>query len=134
MGRSIRGILAGVLAAFVIVVAIETAGFPLFPPPEGMDPRSAESVRQHLSEIHPGSFVMVLLAWTAAAIAGPWVTRRLAGDAPAWPSLTVALLFLVLCVYNLVVVPTPLWMIIGAILLVPVATWFGFRIPVRRAA
>ena len=133
MGRSILGIVAGILAAFVLVLAIETAAFPLFPQPEGMDPRSADSVREHLSEIHPGSFVMVLVAWTAAAIGGPWVARRIAGDAPAWPSLTVGLLFLALCVYNLIVVPTPIWVTIGAIVLIPVATWLGLRIPIRRA-
>jgi len=99
-----------------------------------MDALNAESVRQHLSEIHPGSFVMVLLAWSAAAIAGPWVARRIAGDAPAWPSLVVALLFIVLCVYNLVAVPGPVWMKVGAIVLVPIATWLGFRIPLRRTA
>ena len=134
MGRSLAGILAGVVTAFVVVLAIESAGLPLFPPPAGMDPLKAESVRQHLSEIHPGSFVMVLVAWTAAAIVGPWVARRVAGDAPAWPSLTVALLFLVLCVYNLVAVPGPAWMKVGAIVLVPVATWLGFRIPLKRTA
>lgn len=134
MGRSIAGIFAGVVTAFVLVLAIESAGLPLFPPPAGMDPLNAESVRQHLPEIHPGSFVMVLLAWSAAAIAGPWVARRVAGDAPAWPSLTVALLFLVLCVYNLLAIPSPIWMKAGAIVLVPIATWLGFRIPLRRTA
>ena len=134
LGRSIAGITAGIVTAFVLVLAIESAGLPLFPQPEGMDALNAESVRQHLSEIHPGSFVMVILAWTAAAIAGPWVARRIAGDAPAWPSLVVALFFLVLCVYNLVVVPGPVWMKVAAIVLVPIATWLGFRIPLRRTA
>jgi hypothetical protein len=134
VGRSLAGTFAGVVTAFVLVLAIESAGLPLFPPPAGMDPLDTESIRQHLSEIHPGSFVMVLVAWTAAAIAGPWVARRVAGDAPAWPSLSVALLFLALCVYNLVVVPSPLWMKVAAIVLVPIATWLGFRIPIRRTA
>lgn len=134
MGRLVAGIVAGVVTAFVVVLAIETAGLPLFPQPAGMNPLDGESVRQHLSEIHPGSFVMVVLAWFAGAIAGPWVARKVAGDAPAWPSFTVALLFLILCVYNLVAVPTPLWMKLAAIVLVPIATWLGFRIPLRRAA
>ena len=77
---------------------------------------------------------MVLIAWSAAAFAGPWVARRIAGNAPAWPSLTVALLFLALCIYNLVVVPTPIWMIVSAVILVPTATWLGFRTPLGRGA
>lgn len=134
MVRAIGGVFAGVVTATILVLAIETAGLPLFPQPEGMDVRSMESVRHHLSEIHPGSFIMVLVAWSAAAFAGPWVARRIAGNAPAWPSLTVAILFLALVVYNLVVVPTPIWMIVGAAILVPLATWLGLRTPLVRGA
>lgn len=134
MVRAIGGTIAGVVTATILVLAIESAGLPLFPQPEGMDVRSMDSVRQHLSEIHPGSFVMVLIAWSAAAFMGPWVARRIAGNAPAWPSLTVALLFLLLCAYNLAVVPTPLWMIVGAVILVPLATWLGLRTPLTRSA
>jgi hypothetical protein len=134
MGRAIGGLLTGLLAAGVLVLAIETAGLPLFPPPAGMDPLDPESIRRHLAEIHPGSFILVLIAWSAGAFAGPWVTRRIAGNAPAWPTLVVVLLFLMMCAYNLVVVPTPIWMTIGAIILVPAATWFGMRAPLARLA
>jgi hypothetical protein len=134
VGRAVGGVIAGVVTATILVLAIETAGLPLFPQPEGMDVRNMDSVRQHLSDIHPGSFIMVLIAWSTAAFAGPWVARRIAGNAPAWPSLLVALLFLALCTYNLVVVPTPMWMIVGALILVPLATWLGLRTPLTRGA
>ena len=134
MVRAVGGVIAGLVTATILVLAIETAGLPLFPQPVGMDALDMESVRQHSAEIHPGSFIMVLIAWSAAAFAGPWVARRIAGNAPAWPSLTVALLFLALCLYNLMVVPTPGWMIAGAVILVPLATWLGLRTPLTRGA
>lgn len=134
MARPIRGVLAGIGVAFVLVLAIETVGMPLFPQPEGMDPLNRESVRQHLAQISPGSFAMVLLAWSVAAFAGPWIARRMVGETPVWPPLTVAALFALLCVYNLVVVPSPLWMVVAAIILIPLTTWLGLRAPVRRAA
>lgn len=134
MGRAIGGAVAGLVAAGALVLAIETAGLPLFPPPAGMDPLDPESIRQHLAEIHPVSFILVLIGWSAGAFTGPWVARRIAGNAAAWPSLVVVLLFLAMCAYNLVVVPTPVWMTVGAIILVPAATWFGLRAPLARAA
>lgn len=134
VARALGGVIAGIVTATILVLAIEMAGLPLFPQPEGMDVRDMDSVRLHVADIHPGSFVMVLIAWSAAAFGGPWVARRIAGNAPAWPSLTVALLFLALCVYNLMVVPTPAWMIVGAVILVPLATWLGLRTPLTRGA
>lgn len=134
MGRAVGGLFAGLAAAAVLVLAIETAGLPLFPPPAGMDPLDPASIREHLAEIHPASFVLVLVAWSAGAFAGPWVARRIAGNAPAWPALVVVLLFLAMCAYNLIVVPSPIWMTIGAIILVPLATWLGLRVPLAPAA
>lgn len=127
LGRSVSAVLAGVVAALALVLAIEMIGLPLFPQPSGMDPRDPQSVRAHLSAIHPGSFVMVLVAWTAAAFAGPRVARRVAGHAAVWPSLVVAGLFATLCAYNLFVVPTPTWMLLTSLVVVPVATWLGLR-------
>jgi hypothetical protein len=125
--RAIRAVLAGVGVAAVLVLAIESIGLPIFPQPTGMDPLDPESVRQHLSEIHPGSFVMVLLAWTTAAFAGPWVARRISRPSPTWPPFVVAALFTALCAVNLIRVPTPAWLTVSAIALVPLATWLGLR-------
>jgi len=111
----------------VVVLAVEMAGLQIFPQPAGMDPLNPESVREHMAEIHPGSFVTVLVAWTLAAFTGPVVARRIAGGEARWPALTVVGLFVALCAYNLVVVPSPSWMIAGAIVGVGAASTFGLR-------
>ena len=127
MGRSIGGIAAGFLVAFVVVLAVETIGLWVFPQPEGMDPMNPESVRQHLSEIATGSFVTVLVAWTIGAFTGPLVTRRIAGETPGWPSMTVAALFALLCLYNLVRIPSPAWFGPVAVLVLGFASMRGLR-------
>ena len=130
VARAIRGIMAGIGTAFVVVLAIEMVGVRIFPQPATMDPLDAESVRQHLSEISAGSFVAVLVAWTIAAFVGPLVARKIAGERPRWPALTVAAFFAVLCAYNLYTVPMPTWMLPAAIVLIVLASWLGLRRPV----
>jgi hypothetical protein len=127
MARAIGGVVAGIVIAFVVVLAIEMIGIQIFPQPAGMNPLDAESVRLHLSEISTGSFVAVLVAWTAAAFLGPVVARRITGDGPRWPALTVAALFTAICAYNLATVPMPVWMLPAAVVLVVLASWLGLR-------
>ena len=132
MARTIGSIVAGIIAAFVLVLAVEMIGLSLFTQPAEMDPTNPESVRQHLSEIPTGSFLTVLVAWTLAAFAGPVVTRRLRGDVPRWPALTAAAIFAAGCAYNLAVIPMPIWMLPSAVVLVIVASWFGLTARVLR--
>ena len=127
MGRAIGSVVAGIVTAFAVVLAVETIGLQVFPQPAGMDPLNPESVRQHMGEIPIGSFVTVLVAWTLAAFTGPMVARRIAGGSPRWPAPTVVGLFVALCAYNLVVVPSPGWMIAGAVIGVGAASMFGLR-------
>jgi len=127
VARAIGGVLAGIVIAFVVVLAIEMIGIQIFPQPPGMNPLDSESVRLHLSEISTGSFLAVLVAWTVAAFVGPVVTRRIAGATPRWPALTVAALFAALCAYKLATVPMPPWMLPAAVVLVVLASWLGLR-------
>jgi hypothetical protein len=115
------------VVAFLVVIVVETIGLQFFHQPAGMDPIDPESVRQHLSEIPTGSFIMVLVAWAIGAFTGPWVTRRVAGNTPAWPAWIVVGLFAAMCAYNLVVVPGPSWMMVGAVIGVGSASLFGLR-------
>ena len=127
MIRAAGGIAAGIVVAFLVVVVVETIGLQFFHQPAGMNPIDPESVRQHMSQIPTGSFVMVLVAWALGAFAGPMVTRRIAGSSPTWPALTVVGLFAAMCAYNLAVVPGPAWMIAGAVVGVGAASFLGLR-------
>lgn len=127
VGRAIGSVVAGIVTAFVVVLAVETIGLQVFAQPEGMDPLNPESVRQYMAEIPTGSFVTVLVAWTLGAFAGPVVAKRIAGNNAHGPAITVVALFVAMIVYNLLAVPGPTWMIPGAIVGVGAASMFGLR-------
>ena len=127
MSRAVLGTFAGIVMAFVVVLGIEMIGMQLFPPPAGMDALNPESVREHLSEIHVGSYVVVVLAWSMAAFVGPFVARLIAGSSANWPALVVIALFAAMCAYNLIIIPSPRWLIPVAIIAVGTASMLGFR-------
>ena len=128
MVRTVSGILAGLVVAYVVLIAVELVGMQIFPQPAEMNPLDPESVRQHLGEISAGTFVTVLVAWGLAAMCGPMVTRKVAGEIPKWPALTVVALFAALCAYNLVVIPTPPWMIPAAVIVVVTSSVLAMRL------
>jgi hypothetical protein len=128
MGRAVLAVLAGIVVAFMAVLAVELVGLVIFPQPAGMNPADPESVRAHFSEIHTGSFVTVIIAWSLAAFAGPAVARRITGRPRLrWPPLVVIALFALLCAYNLAVVPSPVWMLPVAIVMVGASSMLGYR-------
>lgn len=128
MGRAVLAVFAGIVVAFMAVLAIELIGLTIFPQPAGMNPTDPASVRMHLSEIHTGSFVTVIIAWSVAAFVGPMVARRITGrPGLRWPPLVVIGLFALLCAYNLAVVPAPVWMLPAAIITVGMSSILGYR-------
>jgi hypothetical protein len=133
VARSIGAVFAGMVAALVVVLGVETIGLQVFPQPPGMDALNPESVRQHLSEIHVGSFVTVIIAWALAAFAGPFVARRIAGAA-TWPPLVVIALFALMCAYNLIAVPSPRWMIPAAVVFVGAGALMGLRLEKQKSS
>lgn len=128
MARAVLAVVAGIATAFAAVLAIELLGLAIFPQPSGMNPTDPASVRTYFSEIHAGSFVTVVVAWSVAAFVGPIVARRIAGKPTLrWPPLVVIGLFALLCAYNLAVVPAPTWMLPAAIIAVGVSSMLGYR-------
>lgn len=126
MGRAIGAIVAGLLVAFAVVFVVELVSAMIFPSPEGMDPTDLESVRQHMSQVRTGAFAMLLVAYAAAAFTGPMAARRIAGEA-RWAPLAVAVMFAAVCVLNFVRVSNPAWLVVGTIVLVPLASWMAMR-------
>lgn len=127
MGRAIGGVLVGLVAAFATVFVVELDSSFAFPSPPGMDPRDMESVRQHMSQVSTGAFLMLLVAYGLATFVGSVVARRVAGDRVRWAPLTVAGLFFAVCAWNFYSVPGPTWMIMATVVLVPAAAWMAMR-------
>jgi len=80
MGRSILGVLAGLVVGIVLVALVETLGMRLIPPPPGMDPTDPASIAAAMRNMPIGSFLFVLAAWFLGTGVGVSTAMRFASS------------------------------------------------------
>lgn len=124
--RIFLGLLAGVVAAVFTVFVLESIGHMIFPPPEGVDMKDPETLKTLMNEIPLGAKIAVLAAWFIGTIVGGKTAVRVAqtGTWPAWAIAGVMGLFIAL---NLLWIPHPVWMVVGAAALTIAGGWIASR-------
>lgn len=123
--RLLIGIGAGIVAALLLLLLIETFGDVLYPLPEpdgAVDPREQA---QLISDQPFPAKLIILLAWFGGTLAGAGLAIRLGGRRIiAW---LVALAVVVRNVFAMSAIAYPGWMWLAAILLPLIAAWAARR-------
>ena len=130
MLRTILGIVAGVVVAFVVLMGLEMAGHAAMPPPAGLDPADPEDLKQMVASASTAAKAWVVFAWFAAAVAGGWLARRL--SRASWAGWVIAGLIVVGGIANIMMIPHPLWMQIAAVAAPLLGGWLVTRLPAGR--
>ncbi len=132
MLRTILGIVAGVVLAFVVIMALELVSYVAFPPPAGLDPADPEDVKRIAAAAPMAAKVWVVFCWFAGALAGGWLARRLSRT--GWAGWVMAGLIAVGGIANVLMIPHPLWMQIAAVAAPLLGGWIVTRLPVGGSA
>ncbi len=122
MGRTILGMLVGLVVMWLTVTALEFLGHAVFPPPPGLDPTNPEHLQQIIAAASVGSLAMLVLGWIAGTFVGGWVAARIARHARA-AAIAVALFVMASVAGMMVIIPEhPGWVAtLGLLLPIPVA-------------
>lgn len=122
MGRTILGMLLGVVTMMFTIYALESIGHVLYPPPAGLDPRNPDHLQMIVAVAPAGAMAMLVLGWTVGAFVGGWVAARIARHARA-AAIAVALFVMAGVAGMIVMVPEhPKWVCtLGLLLPIPVA-------------
>jgi len=118
-------ILGGVLGTFVagIVIAIvEALGHKIFPPPEGVNFKDPEQVKEIMHKIPFMAKVSVLAAWGIGVLVGGSLAVWIAGGT-IWPAYMVAAVMLAAGFITMAKIPHPSWMVVGAVVVTVLAGW-----------
>src|SRR4026207_1517177 len=119
MIRSALVLLAGVIAAVLVVVLMDAVVGRIYPLPAGTDLDNPESMRQAIAALPAAAFLLLAIGWALAAGAGSYIAARLATHASAIHGLIVALFVLVATISNLARIPHPVWLWPAVIILIP---------------
>ena len=133
--RSIGAIVAGFIAASIVMLIIETInGRVLYPElgnaAGGVTDR--ETVRALLATAPLGAFLVVIAGWILGGVAGGWTTARLAARATAGHGLVLGTLLTLAGVANNLMVPPPLWFWIASLVVLMPAAYVGARLAPAR--
>jgi hypothetical protein len=126
MGRTILGILAGLIVAWLAMTACEFASLFLHRPPAGLDLRDPQALAGHIAAAPVSAMVVVVLGWALAAFVGAWVAARIARHRLA-AALVIGLLVLAGVIANNAMIPHPLWMAVFGIALPLPLAWLAAR-------
>jgi hypothetical protein len=127
MGRTILGILAGLVVAWLAMTICEFASLFLHRPPAGLDLRDPQALAAHIAAAPLSAMLVVIAGWALAAFAGALVAARIARHSlPA--ALVIGVLVLAGVIANNTMIPHPLWMTIAGIALPLPLAWLAARL------
>jgi hypothetical protein len=128
MGRAILAVVAGCVLSVLIVAGVEALGHQIYPPPVGIDVRDPAVMRTVIAQMPVGAFVILVFGWMLGAGLGAWLATRLSGTGKAWPGGIVGGATLGATGINLFTIMHPTWVIVAALIGIPLATWVGIRL------
>ncbi|HYE29470.1 MAG TPA: hypothetical protein VEA61_14720 [Allosphingosinicella sp.] len=119
MGRVIVGIVLGIVTAFVTVFAIDMIGHQIYPLPSDLNMYDPEAVGAFITTMPAGALAMVVIAWLVGAFDGGVIAVLISRR--AWTVWPVAAAVAAAGVVNVLIIPHPVLLQIGAV----VAPLFG---------
>jgi hypothetical protein len=127
MGRTILGIVVGVLVAMAVVFATEWVIQLIAPAPADFNMRDPEQVRTRVASLPTWMIALVLVGYLVGTGLGSWAAVRIARTTALWPGLVVGAAIFLATLYNLMTIPHPIWFMGIAVVGIPIASWLGAR-------
>ena len=115
MLRKILAVVLGVVAAVIIIIAIEALGHSIYPPPDNLDVANREAMEVYVASLPLAALLFVMTAWIAATLAGGLLACFIAKERPFVYANIVGALVLIGTFINLMSITHPMWFSITAI-------------------
>jgi hypothetical protein len=131
--RSVGSVLAGLVVAFVLVVAAEVFGSIFHPFPPGIDPTDLEACKAHVARFPTWVLAVGAGFWAAAALSGAWLAAFLGPGRHSAHGFVVGAILLALAVFNMSMLAYPIWFPIVNLLTFPLVTILGVRLAKPRS-
>ena len=114
MIRAVLGVVAGLCAAVLTVMAVQALGHALYPYPADVDLSDPEQIARVFPVIPVAAKLFVVAAWFGGALIGAAAAKAIVGR--SWAAWAIAGFIVVGAVMNLFVIPHPVWMQLSAVI------------------
>jgi hypothetical protein len=126
MGRAVLAVVAGCVLSVLIISGMDAISHFVYPPPAGLNAGDPAAVRTIIEQMPTGAFIVIVAGWILGAGFGSWFATRLSGSR-RWAGVVVGGVTLAATGFNMFLIPHPVWVVITALIGIPLATWGGIR-------
>jgi hypothetical protein len=109
MVRSILAVLAGVVAATIVIIAIQMVSMVVYPLPEGLKLDDRDAMKAYLDSMPASAWLLLLFGYFAGTFCGAALAVYLARRAPVVHAGIVCGVFMLGNLLNLLTLPHPMW-------------------------
>ena len=129
IGKNVLAVILGLVLGSAVNIALILSGASAIPPPEGVDPTNAESIRESLHLFGPKHFISPFLAHALGTLVGALVAWLVAGSQRDVLAYVVGAFFLAGGISASFQIPAPAWFVVSDLLLayLPMA-WIATRL------
>jgi len=125
-------ILAGLIAAFAVMMTFEFTNSLLFPFPADLDTQSLEQVRAFAAQMPHTALILVALGWMIGSTLGGYVSTKLSKSKELRPALTVGIVLTLLGAVNAWMIQNPLWFHVGGLSIFIIFSYLGFKLATKK--
>ncbi|MGE8513281.1 MAG: hypothetical protein ACN6N7_11305 [Chryseobacterium culicis] len=116
MLRRILAVLAGLIAGSIGITVVEKIGHALYPPPVEAVAGDMEALKVYVGQAPFMALFFIILAYALAAVISGFTATKISNNGKYTPALICGIIFLLMTVYMMVSLPTPIWFWILGIL------------------
>jgi len=125
--RSVASVILGLLVAMVLVIAVEGVSAIVHPFPPGFNGTPGE-MYEHVANYPDWVLTAAVAAWGTTAFASTWLATRVGAARHPAHGIVVGLLLLLAVVFNMYLLPYPLWFEILNLAVFPLGIYCGVKL------
>jgi hypothetical protein len=131
--RNILAVIAGILVGGAVNMGIIMLSGSIIPPPAGVDPTNAESLKEGIHLFGPQHFIFPFLAHALGSLVGAFVAALIAAAHKMRFALGIGVFNLIGGIMAAVMIPAPAWFLVLdlAVSYIPMA-WLGGKMAIKK--
>ncbi len=114
--RKVLAVLAGILTGMIAISLVQMLGHYLYPEPEGLDTNDLNQLAEYVKTAPFMALFFVVLSYAFGALSSGFVSTKIANDGKQIYAIICGIVFLILSIFMMSSLPTPIWFWILGIL------------------
>ncbi|MCE3278685.1 MAG: hypothetical protein K0S44_876 [Bacteroidetes bacterium] len=123
--RNVLSVFLGVLTGIFIIFSLEIVNHIIYPIPQGTDLNDSEAIDAYTSSAPSIVFILLIISYSLGSLVGGLISSSLATHNKMTNSITTGGVLMGLGVYNLFMIPHPIWTIIISVFLFIPCSYLG---------